>query len=99
MEQTQLFNPPIATGIMEQNPKWVWEDGDGDGNPLYIVAHGPNVTCPVWGDLLGPNDVTAVVPTGVLNEAVFSLEYKQGSECISRQKLLSDGMIALRSSF
>lgn len=91
-----------ATGLAEEDPMWVWRS-DNDGNKLFIVASGycdePYPTCPIWGDQLGYKDVTVVVPAMAMSEAVFSLEYNHGAECVTRTKLVKDGMVAIRSAY
>jgi len=80
-----------ATGIAEIDPMWVW-------GPDYLLARTGD-RCPVWGDEIPYKSVTVLVPAGMLSEAVFSLEYVHGGGSISRQKLMPDGMCALRSDY
>jgi hypothetical protein len=89
----------MSDHLMSEDPLWVW-DADTEGNKLFIVANGyesPQPTCPVFGDILKFKDVTIVVPSAVLSDAVSSLEYNHGGDCVTRQKLLPNGMVAMRS--
>jgi len=55
--------------------------------------------CPIWGDILGPKDVTVVCHEDEADEVEYWLEHVHGGGCVVDYRDLPDGMVAMRSEY
>lgn len=80
----------------------VWGDFDHDtGKSLgdgMIVARADDI-CPVWGDKIPYKSVTVICNVEDCGDVAYWLEYVHGYGCMSMDKTLPDGRIAVRSDY
>lgn len=73
-----------------ENSRWISEG--------MIVARPRNI-CPVFGDEVPYKAVTVICDASQYIEVAYWLSYVHGGDCITKEKVLDDGKIAIRSEY
>jgi hypothetical protein len=64
-----------------------------------MVVGQQKTTCPIWGDEIPYKSTTVVCEAHQVDDVIYWMIHVKGGDCISRQKTLPDGKVALRGDY